>query len=150
MPDASGGRAALAAAMETRRAELRIKWQDVARRADISIATLGRVRRDEGDLTTDTKYGLEEALRWTRGSIDAVLAGGAPTARESVLAPAPARHEWSAEERRKILAMSLDEVISFGQQIKRTSGERAAVLWLHEAMRLKAEAATIESEDAAR
>lgn len=150
MPDASGERAALAAAMETRRADLRIKWQDVARRADISIATLGRVRRGEGDLTTDTKYGLEDALRWTRGSIDAVLAGGTPTARESNPAPAAARHEWSADERRKILAMPLDDVIAFGQQIKRTSSERAAVLWLNEAMRLKAEAAAIESEDVAR
>lgn len=92
---------------------------------------------------------IERALRWPTGSISAYLEGnaGLPVA---PVAASPPRHEWSVEERRKILAMSLDDVIAFGQQIKRTSGERAAVLWLNEAMRIKAEAAAIEPENAPR
>lgn len=149
MPDASGGRAALAAAMEARRADLRIKWQDVARIADFSIATLGRVKRGEGELTTDTKYGLEDGLRWARGSVDAILAGGKPTPRES--APAPTRtavpYEWSATARRLILAMTSDEISELGRTI---DNEQSRIRWMRAALQLKQEAAAIESEDAPR
>jgi transcriptional regulator with XRE-family HTH domain len=149
MPDASGERAALAAAMETRRADLRIKWQDVARRADISIATLGRVRRGEGDLTTDTKYGLEDALKWTRGSVDATLAGGNPTLRES--APAPTRaappYEWSATARRLIIGMTSEEISELGRTI---DNEQSRLRWMRDALRIKREAAAIEPETAPR
>lgn len=121
----------------------------LAEAANIGVRSVAAVERGE-QAGRKVLTAIERALRWPTGSITAYLEGTADLPATPAPQPAPARHEWSADERRKILAMSLDDVIAFGQQIKRTSGERAAVLWLHEAMRLKAEAAAIESEDATR
>jgi hypothetical protein len=118
--------------------------------ANIGVRSVAAVERGE-QAGRKVLTAIERALRWPTGSITAYLEGNADL--PAVPAPQPstiARHEWSADERRKILAMPLDDVIAFGQQIKRTSSERAAVLWLNEAMRLKAEAAAIEPEEAPR
>lgn len=56
-----------------------------------------------------------------------------------------APYEWSAESRQKILAMDMADVLDFAQQVLATSGDRAVILWLQEAIRLKAEALAIES-----
>lgn len=122
----------------------------LAEAANIGVRSVAAVERGE-QAGRKVLTAIERALRWPTGSITAYLDGVAELPAASAAAPTTApRHEWSADERRKILAMPLDDVIAFGQQIKRTSGERAAVLWLNEAMRIKAEAAAIETEDAPR
>lgn len=70
----------LTQAMRRRMAELRIKtWRQLAAHADISYETLRSARTGESVPSDGTKEGLERALRWQHGSIDAVLSGGDPT-----------------------------------------------------------------------
>lgn len=142
------GHEALSAAIEDRRSQLRIKLQDVARRADISVATLGRARRGEGDLTTDTKIGLEEALLWARGSVDAILAGGQPTpiASEATNRPRPrsSRHEFSAEARRRMQLMDLMQVLDFAIETAGLQSDRLAMEWIRAVRDVKAEAASFK------
>ena len=72
-PDA---RARLADLMDQRRLDLRKQWKDVARGADISTAALGAIRRGEYKPSSLTARGIEDALEWEHGSIDAILHGG--------------------------------------------------------------------------
>ncbi|MFD5245068.1 hypothetical protein ACFWIW_11015 [Amycolatopsis sp. NPDC058340] len=99
---------------------------------------------------------IEGGIDWPIGSTQAYIDGtGAPpwtltpTPAKPPIEPRtemPAPHEWSAEARRKILAMSVEDILEFARQIRITSGDRAAILWLKEASRIKAEAPTIEAE----
>ena len=66
-------------AMNDRRVQLRMQWQEVAEAAGLSVAGLGAIRRGERQPTAVTKGRIEDALQWDAGSIDAVLAGGEPT-----------------------------------------------------------------------
>jgi hypothetical protein len=57
-------------------AELRIKtWRELAALADISYETLRSARTGENLPSEGTKGGLERALQWMHGSIDAILDG---------------------------------------------------------------------------
>lgn len=70
----------VADAMDAQRAELGIKWSDVAKRADMSVKTLERFRN--GKLSAYSRgniRAIERALGWERGSIDAIRNGGEPT-----------------------------------------------------------------------
>lgn len=73
------GKSRLSKAMEQRRIELRMAWQDVAKAAGLSVAGVGAIRRGERDPLPLTRGKLEDALQWQAGSIEAVLAGGEPT-----------------------------------------------------------------------
>lgn len=66
-------------AIEERRLDLDLSLNEVAQLAKISPATLRAIRRGTTQPTPLTKRRLEDALRWERGSIDAVDAGGDPT-----------------------------------------------------------------------
>jgi len=66
-------------AIEARAAQLRLRLQEVASRASMSLSTLGRVRAGVGALTPYVVASLEDALEWTHGSVQAILAGDAPT-----------------------------------------------------------------------
>ncbi len=79
----------LARAMDDRRVELRLKWTQVAQRADMSIAHLSRIRNNEAPLTDLAQANLEAALEWPRGAIGRILAV------ES--APAPTPHTSASE-----------------------------------------------------
>ncbi|ONF62264.1 hypothetical protein [Amycolatopsis keratiniphila] len=144
MTENARGRAALAEKMDDRRAYLRIKWQDVAKRAVLSIATLGRVRSGKGELTTDTKYAIEDALEWERGSIDAILDGGEPTPKPET-PPVPAAGgnpraliaEWTPAEIARVETMSFDEIEAEGRTIGRFSGDDARARYLHDAAVIK-------------
>ncbi|WP_242890120.1 hypothetical protein [Actinomadura litoris] len=72
-------RARLDQLMDTRRAELRLRWKDVAARAGLTTEGLRNVRGGRGEIRSLTKRGIEEALGWTSGSIDSILGGGEPT-----------------------------------------------------------------------
>lgn len=84
---------------------------------------------------------IERTLRWTKGSTTTYLEGGS----EPAAAPPSTEttHEWSADSRARILAMSGQEIIAQGRSFLTTSGTRAAMLWLTEAARIKAEAEAI-------
>lgn len=73
-------RARLADLMDERRRQLRLTWDEVASRASIHRETLRNLRTGvSANLRPLTKAGLEGALKWKDGSVDAILAGGAPT-----------------------------------------------------------------------
>jgi hypothetical protein len=79
----------LSNAMQARHHELDLSWDTVARLAGLSIAHLRRVRTGDVPLTAKSKWKIERALRWQRGSIDKILDGEEPEA-----LPEPA---WSAQ-----------------------------------------------------
>lgn len=68
--------------IDERRAELGMRWQDLAEAAGVSRQRLYEIR-DSGSassrMRTTTKKKIERALQWERGSIDAILRGGDPT-----------------------------------------------------------------------
>jgi hypothetical protein len=73
-PDA---RARLAELMDQRRRDLRLTWDQVAARADIHRETLRQIRSgSSGTIRPLSATGIEDALEWGRGSIDAILHGG--------------------------------------------------------------------------
>jgi transcriptional regulator with XRE-family HTH domain len=66
--------------MEARRKELRLRWRDVADLAGISYETLRTIRRGQYDgMRPLTESGIEQALKWSAGSLAVILAGGNPT-----------------------------------------------------------------------
>lgn len=69
----------LARLMDERRQDLRLTWEVVAQRAGMSREGLRRTREGERAMRVLTKRGIEDALYWAPGSVDAVLDGGEPT-----------------------------------------------------------------------
>ena len=63
--------------MDERRGELGLTWQQAADRAGVSTETLYRAAEGRAMRTT-TRKGLERALRWQPGSVDAILRGAGP------------------------------------------------------------------------
>lgn len=63
----------LTAAMDERRLELRLRWNAVARRADMDASNLRRIRNGEIPVTMEAAYGIERALEWPRGRVDVLL-----------------------------------------------------------------------------
>lgn len=111
----------LASAIDDRRLELRLPWADVATRAGITRQTLRRVRRESSDITSLTKRGIEQALAWQRGSIDAVLAGGEPTPvdDQDETPQMPSSHESHWEERLSRLDDLTDDDYALIQRLLR-------------------------------
>ncbi|WP_395109844.1 helix-turn-helix domain-containing protein [Actinomadura sp. SCN-SB] len=68
----------LAAAIEDRRGELGLSLREVAELAGITGETLRAVRKGSNDPSPLTKRGIERALRWKAGSVEAILEGGEP------------------------------------------------------------------------
>lgn len=69
-------------AIDARRRQLGWRWKDVYDRSGLSQETVRQIRhglRDEAARTTDSEPRLEDALGWTRGSIQAIREGGRPT-----------------------------------------------------------------------
>ena len=83
----SGTRTRLDQAMDKRRLDLRKQWKDIASAAGVSTAALGAIRRGEYKPSSLTARGIEDALQWGHGSIEAILAGGEPTLLEDAGAP---------------------------------------------------------------
>lgn len=69
---------ALADRMDRRRAELGLRWADVADRGGITTQTLREVRAGARRLRGLTKAAIERALEWAPGSVDVILDGGEP------------------------------------------------------------------------
>lgn len=68
--------------MDERRGELGLTWEQVAERADLSTETLYRAASGRSMRTT-TKKGIERALYWRSGAVDAILSGGQPKAEKA-------------------------------------------------------------------
>lgn len=83
MPKRSTPRQALAQHMDARRSALRKRWADVAADAGLTTEGLRSIRKDEQEIRPLSKRGIEDALRWAPGSIDAILAGREPTVLEA-------------------------------------------------------------------
>lgn len=97
----------LAEEMNRRRAELRLNWDQVAQRAGISVATLRRLRNSDDPPTLDTMVGIDQALQWEVGHVEARLSGQTPPLRREDTPPdeelegliASARRELARVER---------------------------------------------------
>ncbi|MUN41502.1 hypothetical protein [Actinomadura litoris] len=78
-------RVRLAEHMDERRRDLgrqrgeRFSWDEVAVKAGLHRETLRNIRLHGRPMRDTTKDGIEDALQWERGSIDAILQGGDPT-----------------------------------------------------------------------
>ena len=79
---------ALAVAVRARRRELSLTQADVASAGHVSVELVRNIetrRRTPGRLNPRKARGIEEALRWESGSVDAVLAGEWPRPRNRSL-----------------------------------------------------------------
>ena len=101
MPIASQSRQRLAALMDQRRGELRLRWRDVAALSGMSYEGIRAIRNGGGDMRLLTQRGIEDALRWEYGSIKMVLDGGDPQPRAEAGSGLPPMTE---AERRDVLA----------------------------------------------
>lgn len=82
----------LAVAVRARRRELGLTQADVAAAGHVSVELIRNIetkRRTPERLNPRKARGLEDALRWESGSIDAVLAGGVATTAEPKPPPTP-------------------------------------------------------------
>jgi hypothetical protein len=79
MPGNATAQSRLSDELNKRRVHLRLKWTEVAVRANISPAHLRSFRTTGAGLSDVAKADLEVALHWAPGSIDAILEGGTPT-----------------------------------------------------------------------
>lgn len=65
--------------IEDRADELDLQWNQLAAESGITVQTLRQMRTAANMPSRNTKRGLEIGLRWKRGSVNAILAGGEPT-----------------------------------------------------------------------
>jgi hypothetical protein len=125
----------LAEVMDLRRAELGLKWDDVAIDGGVSVATLRRMRRGNA-ITTDNATAAERGLRWRMGSIRAVLAGGLPSPMESgERAPMASTAEAN---RASILSATSEQLVEMRQVVEDVLGAEMANRWLTGALEMRA------------
>jgi transcriptional regulator with XRE-family HTH domain len=90
--------------MDERRGELGLTLAEVAECAGLTAEGLRNLRTGKSrTIRVKSKAGIERALRWDRGSVDAILSGGAP-----VSAPDPS--EPTEEELASELLRRIDEL----------------------------------------
>lgn len=109
-------------AMNERRLDLGMRWNEVARRAGVSTETLFRFRK--GLRTEDTTHAVERALQWRRGSVDAILTGGKPGI-EVETEPAHYDDSKDVAELKQIAASLLEHVEQLRRQIDAIERRRA-------------------------
>jgi len=66
-------------AMNRRRVDLGLRWNEVADRAGMTYGNLHKIRSGATTLTDLAVRGIERALQWPPGSVEGILAGGDPT-----------------------------------------------------------------------
>ena len=108
----------LAALMDERRGELRLRWRDVADLGGVSYEVVRAVRNGTGDIRLLTQRGIEDGLKWQQGSVRAILEGGDPVPLgEPGSGEPPGLPPMSDDERRKVLAFL---------EVSRAAGQRGA------------------------
>jgi transcriptional regulator with XRE-family HTH domain len=104
-------------AMTKRSLDVKKRWVQIAKEAGVSTAALGAIRRGEYRPSPHTARGIEDALEWEPGSIDAILAGGQPkpkrTPDESIRSLQKSTQELRAtlERLRAEIRRTVDEVV---------------------------------------
>jgi transcriptional regulator with XRE-family HTH domain len=85
--------------MSERRRKLGIKtWTELAERAGMSDENLRKIRRGEISISENAADGIEDALQWERGSVEAAAHKGIkPTLRGNESARAATSAGWTAE-----------------------------------------------------
>lgn len=119
---------------------------DLARRARISARKVSDVERGirAGTKTYDA---LEPVLGFPPGSIEHYLRRGGPLPKAEERAGTPPdsqddeRYEWSAESRRRLVAMSMEEVLQLVEHTRLVRGDAEAERVLRAVMRLRDDAA---------
>jgi len=98
----------LAQAMNERRLELtpRLNWRQVATAAGISYEALRAIRRGDYRPSENTAAALDDALRWERGSVEAILDGGTPTPRQ---VGTPEEEAAQLKREREALAAAIEQ-----------------------------------------
>ena len=112
MPIKPDSRRRLAELMDERRAELRLRWRDVADLGGVSYEVLRAVRHGTGEIRRLTQRGIEDGLKWAPGSVQDILDGGEPRPAEPV-GSVPGLPPMTDEERRKVLAATAEEWRTF-------------------------------------
>lgn len=69
-------RAELDDRMDRRRKHLRLTWAQVAERAGMVTPNLLRIRKNKIGISWEAADGINDALRWTRGSVEAFVTDG--------------------------------------------------------------------------
>ena len=101
MPISPDARRRLADLMDERRAELRLRWRDVADLGGVSYEVIRAVRNGTGEIRRLTQRGIEDGLRWAPGSVQAILDGGEPRPLDENAGLPP----MTDEERQDVLAV---------------------------------------------
>ena len=78
MPITREARAQLASLMDSRLRELRLRWQDVSTRGDVSIKALHNARTGSASIRPQTQWGIEAGLQWPSGFVQWILDGYDP------------------------------------------------------------------------
>ncbi|MFF0864230.1 hypothetical protein ACFYUV_20900 [Nonomuraea sp. NPDC003560] len=137
-------RARLSEAINERREQLRLTWNQVAQQAGLTKEGLRSVRTETRRMMPLTKRGIEDALAWQAGSIDLILAGqppveaGAATSPTSTpepdipSVPEPGIQRWFLTElrRRRISLADLTTSINALRVIAEHHGQTLAELLL--------------------
>lgn len=108
----------LAEEMEGRRRQLRVKWTEVAKRAGMSPQNLLRIRNGEISVTDDAADGIDEALYWKHGSVQAILNGGSATPIDIPISPR--RRKRSSLDP---LTSSPEEIMEFLEEVRQVQGD---------------------------
>lgn len=112
--------------LEQRRAELGLRWREVADAAGITTEGLRGVRTGPSNIPAFTRRGIERAMRWPANEIDRIL--DAATDASSNTGP-----QWSAEQRAKWRTMTAAEIVAEGKRIEAQFGTEARIQYLEAA-----------------
>lgn len=100
-------RARLAAAVGARRIELGLSVREAAKRAGVDRDTWTAIEEGTRNTRADKYAGIEQALMWVRGSIEAILGGGRATnigEERGPLDELDQKIEWFREEAERVEA----------------------------------------------
>lgn len=116
----------LAEEMNRRRAQLRLTWDQVSVRAGVSIATLRRLRNGDDPVSLDTMIGIDGALEWEPGYVEARLNGRRPPTRTKAdgrdQQPADRERQQLIREMRELRDRHLEEAAKAAAALARLEG----------------------------
>lgn len=87
--------------MDERREELRLSWAEIARDMGMTEENLLRIRKGRVGISMKAERGIEDALGWERGSVEAAATRGVKPSPERVAAAAAASPRpvvWTREK----------------------------------------------------
>lgn len=118
-------RATLDQRMEEARADLGLRWRDVADAAGITTEGLRGVRNGPSGIPAFTRRQIERALKWSHGEVDRIL--------DAATTSPAATPQWSATQRAKWRTMTPAEIIAEGKSIEAKYGVEWRIAYLEAA-----------------